>query len=127
MIQRQKLSVWLASVVIISLVVGCNHDEQAPNSPSVGVIQDQWRGQWNGPEGTFLRIPGAKGEYQIIIQNLDGPRTFSGSAVDHQIHFQRDGVQESIRATNGAATGMKWLLDKSNCLTIRSGEGYCRD
>jgi hypothetical protein len=34
---------------------------------------------------------------------------------------------ESIRATDGPATGMKWLSDKSNCLTIRSGEGYCRD
>ena len=34
---------------------------------------------------------------------------------------------ETITATDGEATGMKWLLDKQNCLTVRSGEGYCRD
>ncbi len=29
--------------------------------------------------------------------------------------------------TNGAETGMKWLSEKANCLTISPGEGYCRD
>jgi hypothetical protein len=28
---------------------------------------------------------------------------------------------------SGAETGMKWLRDKLNCLTIRPDEGYCRD
>ena len=28
---------------------------------------------------------------------------------------------------NGVETGMKWLSDKSNCLTVRSGESYCRN
>jgi len=36
-------------------------------------------------------------------------------------------VTESIRATDGEQTGMKWLREKANCLTVRSGEGYCRD
>jgi hypothetical protein len=53
---------------------------------------------------------------------LDGPRKFQGSAVDDQIQFERNGVKESIRATNGAGTGMKWLSDKSNCLTVRAGD-----
>jgi len=41
--------------------------------------------------------------------------------------FERDGLQESIRPTNGDETGMKWLAGKKNCLTVRPGEGYCRD
>jgi len=46
-----------------------------------------------------------------------------GTPVGTQIQFDGNGVTESIRATNGRATGMKWLGDKSNCLTIRPGEG----
>ena len=30
-------------------------------------------------------------------------------------------------ATDGDATGMKWLAGKARCLTVRVGEGYCRD
>jgi len=44
-----------------------------------------------------------------------------------QLRFERDGTAEVLRATRGADTGMKWLADKSNCLTVRAGEGYCRD
>jgi hypothetical protein len=79
------------------------------------------------PEGTFLRLEGGKGSYEITIQDLDGARTYQGSTVGDQIHFDRNGATESIRATNGVETGMKWLSDKSDCLTIRSGEGYCKD
>ncbi|UUZ53120.1 hypothetical protein LP419_29755 [Massilia sp. H-1] len=39
-------------------------------------------GQWNGPEGTYMLIGGASGKYAITIRNLDGPRTFQGSAVE---------------------------------------------
>jgi hypothetical protein len=88
---------------------------------------DEWMGQWNGPEGTFLKLEGSKGIYRITIQNLDGPQSYQGFAVDGQIQFERSGVKESIHATNGVDTGMKWLGDKTLCLTIRTGEGYCRD
>ena len=94
---------------------------------NAGPAADEWLGQWNGPEGTFLRLEGGKGSYTITIQDLDGPRTYQGTAVGTHIQFDRNGVKESIRATNGTATGMKWLSDRSNCLTIRPGEGYCRD
>ena len=87
------------------------------------VATDKWLGQWNGPEGTFLRLEGGSGRYEITIQNLDGPRTFHGSAVGAQIQFERNGTNEVIRATDGAETGMKWLRNKSDCLTIRPGEG----
>jgi hypothetical protein len=88
---------------------------------------DAWLGQWDGPEGTFLRLAGGSGDYLVKIQNLDGPRTFLGKAVGKEIQFERDGVMETLRPTNGDETGMKWLAGKSNCLTVRPGEGYCRD
>ena len=90
-------------------------------------IADKWLGKWSGPEGTFLQLVGSNGKYEVTIQNLDGPRTFQGQAAGDHVEFERDSVKESLRATNGAETGMKWLSDKSNCLTVRAGEGYCRD
>jgi hypothetical protein len=84
-------------------------------------------GQWTGPEGTFLRLEGSAGQYTITIQNLDGPASYQGISVGSQIEFDRNGRKESLHATNGVDTGMKWLSEKSVCLTVRPGEGYCRD
>jgi hypothetical protein len=125
----------IALIVGTLLLVACNDRNATPGAASsassgsqrVDEIPDRWSGQWNGPEGTFLRIAGSQGKYEITLQNLDGPRTFQASAAGNQIQFVRDGLKESIRATDGEATGMKWLAGKSNCLTVRAGEGYCRD
>jgi hypothetical protein len=39
----------------------------------------------------------------------------------------RDGTTETIRATDGAGTGMKWLANKTDCLVVTVGsEGFCR-
>jgi len=140
-----KFSVFNAFVFIgISFIVGACSDkpaEPAPetastsppieaikdNSPAAASMIDQWLGQWNGPEGTFLRLEADGGKYTVTIQNLDGPRSFEGISSGNTIRFERDGIQESIHASNGAETGMKWLSKKSNCLTVRTGEGYCRD
>ena len=122
--------------VALSVVVlfGCSERSPAPasNAPQPSVTEpepatDNWLGQWNGPEGTFLRLEGGKGKYVITIQDLDGPKTYQGTSAGNQVQFERNGATETIRATNGAETGMKWLSEKSNCLTIRPGEGYCRD
>ena len=117
----------VAILVVLLCLAGCSGRKPESGSTLDTSVTDRWLGQWNGPEGTFLRLTGGTGKYEITIQNLDGPRAFQGSAVDDQIQFERDGVKGSIRATNGAGTGMKWLSDKSNCLTVRPGEGYCRD
>ncbi len=124
-----------ASLALTLLVVGCTErDAGSPaakpagaSSPASEPAADKWLGRWNGPEGTSLQLAGGQGKYEITIQNLDGPRTFRGSAAGTGIAFERDGVKQAIRATNGAETGMKWLTDKSNCLTVQPGEGYCRD
>lgn len=99
----------------------------APDTPKAAPAPDRWLGTWNGPEGTFLRLAGGGGTYDITVRNLDGPRTFKGTAVGDRIEFERDGTKESVRATGGVETGMKWLSEKKDCLTVRSGEGYCRD
>lgn len=106
------------------LLAGCSGTADVSGGAST---TQQWLGRWNGPEGTYLDITGTPADYRLTIANLDGPRRFVGRAQDEQIVFVRDGVVESIRATDGEATGMKWLLDKHNCLTVRSGESYCRD
>ena len=86
-----------------------------------------WVGKWSGPEGTFLELFETDGAYKVTIQNLDGPAIYDAVAIEGRVEFQRNGTTETIRATSGAETGMKWLLDKKNCLTIKTGEGFCRD
>ena len=96
-------------------------------SAPAGSTLDTWQGTWTGPEGTYLKLTAKPDSgYEIVIKDLDAERSFEGVGSGDEIHFTRDGRQESIRATDGAGTGMKWLADKSECLTVKPGEGYCR-
>ena len=106
-------------LLAVATVLGC-----ANGGPP---ITDSWVGRWNGPEGTYLDIAGSKGVYQVTIKDLDAARSFEALADTGGIAFARDGAREIIRATNGDATGMKWLAGKKDCLTVKPGEGYCRD
>ncbi len=94
----------------------------APDSPTNG-----WLGQWNGPEGTYLVLSKNGGKYVVKIRSLDGLETYEGVPVGDGVQFTRHGQAESIHAGDGKETGMKWLLDRKNCLIIKSGEGFCRD
>ena len=127
-LKRRARPLGIALLLVIS---GCSDREATSVAESRGTASpattDRWLGRWIGPEGTFLLLEGGNGTYEVTIQNLDGPRRFQGAAVGEQIEFDRDGVKESLHATDGAGTGMKWLSDKANCLTIRVGEGFCRD
>jgi hypothetical protein len=124
---KERRNPGIAFLALAWILVGCA-ERDTPSSPSGGTAAtDLWLGQWTGPEGTFLRLEGGNGQYEITIQDLDGPQSFQGRTAGDRILFERKGVAESIRATNGAETGMKWLAEKSNCLTVRTGEGYCRD
>lgn len=97
------------------------------NAPATPPKTDAWIGQWNGPEGTFINISGGDGTYTITIADLDGPKQYRGTSTGNEITFERNGTTEKIQASNGADTGMKWLAEKTDCLRIRSGEGWCRN
>jgi hypothetical protein len=116
----------MGSLVLLAAVLGCRNQTAAP-SPSSANPTDQWLGRWNGPEGTYLQISKNTGTYVLEIRDLDGSKTFPGSADGSRIAFTRDGKQEFLSAGDGAAKGMKWLSDKKNCLLTRPGEGWCRD
>lgn len=109
-----------ALILIVLSLTACK--QQVPT-----VVTEKWLGKWNGPEGTFLNVEQEQGGYSVIIQNLDGPTSFHGQAVTEGISFDRDGATEVIHTGNGQQTGMKWLADKTNCLIVKAGEGFCRD
>jgi hypothetical protein len=90
-------------------------------------VADKWLGQWNGPEGTYLLLSKSGNQYIVKIQSLDGPATYEGVATGDRVEFKRDGKTEFIRAASGKETGMKWLLEKTDCLVIKQGEGFCRE
>lgn len=132
---NRRFQPFIACAMMALLATGCK-DQKSSSAPAASVSSpnsssaqptDEWLGKWVGPEGTFLLLAGGGGKYEVTIQNLDGPQTFKGFASGDQITFERHGVKEHLRATNGVETGMKWLGEKSNCLTVRVGEGYCRD
>ena len=127
----------MALIASLFALPGCQ--ESTPPSPRpVGTttpnyhtlvenFTDTWAGQWNGPEGTFLKIEGTRGVYTLTIQGLDGANTYEGRSKEQRIRFMRNDREAYIQATDGAGTGMKWLADKQNCLVISAGEGFCRD
>jgi hypothetical protein len=120
---------------ILFLLTACNdktntaiaNTSSSASMAATPVITDAWLGKWHGPEGTFLEISGGNGNYEIIIQDLDGPKQYRGTSNGDHISFERNGATETIQASNGADTGMKWLAGKSNCLRVGLGEGWCRD
>lgn len=120
---------------IFLLLTACNDKADtiiSSTSSSLGlavtpVVTDTWLGKWRGPEGTFLEVSGGNGNYDIIIQDLDGPKQYRGTSNGDHILFERDGAAETIHASNGTDTGMKWLAEKSDCLKVSVGEGWCRD
>lgn len=100
----------------------------APSSAPVAANPtDKWMGRWDGPEGTYLQLSKADDHYSVEIRDLDGSRTFDGFSAGDRIRFVRNGKTEYLTAGNGEAAGMKWLLDKKDCLLTRQGEGWCRD
>lgn len=148
-----KPATLLAAVTMTAIMFGCDDSASKKNEPAAPASVQQadavavpkadvadpvaaekavygankLMGKWTGPEGTYLQLAGANGKYAITIANLDGPRSFEGSGTGDTIDFERDGKKHTIRASDGAATGMKWLSDKKDCVVIEPGEGFCRD
>lgn len=128
------------------LVSGCAHDSHTETSgvtdPSTSAEQsaphyqmtDQWVGRWTSVEGLFLEISknesAGPGHYLLHMRyGLDADQigTFEGQATAEGIRFNREGSPQLLHAGDGEATGMKWLLEKEDCLIVKTGEGYCRD
>ena len=128
----------LCIIVILPsfLFISCNKKDETTAQPhNVTILSstatkyetDRWIGKWDGPEGTFLEITGGNGNYKITIQDLDGATHYDGVAHSNQIKFERNGKVETLQVSNGADTGMKWLVEKDDCLRTQPGEGWCRD
>jgi len=88
---------------------------------------DAMTGKWPGVEGTSLNITKKGDKYTIEIANLDGPKTFEGTAKGDNIEFSRGGKTETIKTATGDETGMKNFAGKKECLVVTKGsEGFCR-
>lgn len=97
----------------------------ADNAPE----EASYLGRWTGVEGMYLVVaskPG--GGVTLDMQwDLDNKGTFDGSVTAEGLRFMRNGVAESAVHTDGNATGLKYLAGKQDCLTVKPGEGYCKD
>lgn len=106
--------------VMSVLLLACRPDVVDPEA-------EHWLGLWTGPEGTSLVVAKEGDDYKVIIKNLDGPRHFPATDEPQGLSFTRDGSIEIIHHGNGRQAGMKWLMEKKNCLIVKPGEGFCRD
>lgn len=100
---------------------------QAPTDTTT--LEADYLGRWTGVEGMYLVVaskPG--GGVTLDMQwDLDNKGTFDGSVTAEGLRFMRKDVAETAVHTNGDATGLKNLAGKQDCLTVKPGEGYCRD
>ncbi len=100
-------------------------------SPTAAADRAPYLGRWRGVEGLNLVVSpraGADTAVSLAMQwSLDDKGTYDGEVNADGIAFQREGVRELLRRTDGAATGLKYLDGKKDCLTVEPGEGYCRD
>lgn len=101
-----------------------------PATPADGAkVEADYLGRWTGVEGMYLVVaskPG--GGVTLDMQwDLDNKGMFDGSVTAEGLRFMRNDVAETAVHTNGDATGLKNLAGKQDCLTVKPGEGYCRD
>jgi len=100
-------------------------------SPSIATASDnakKWAGRWIGVEGTYLNVTptGANTASLEMQYDLDNKGTYPATVTSEGLRFTRDGEEMLLRPSDGDATGLKWLAGKKDCLTVKSGEGYCR-
>ena len=110
-------------------VEGAAPTPPAKPAPSVSASPHDLSGRWVGVEGMYLDIaPAGPGAYTLAMQyDLDHKGNYTGHADGDGIAFERDGKRLTLAPSDGAATGLKYLAGKKDCLTVAPGEGYCRD
>ncbi|WP_108125647.1 hypothetical protein [Saccharospirillum mangrovi] len=119
---------WAASLVqrlgcVVLMLAGVSACSSERETSSLS----NWQGRWWGVEGTYLDIAGGPEQFQLTIANLDGPVQYTAVADGDQLRFDLNGETAVIFATDGVGSGMKWLAEKTNCLKVEPGDGYCRD
>jgi len=99
------------------------------STPGDTDAQASYLGRWTGVEGMYLVVaPKTGGGVTLDMQwDLDHKGMFDGSVTAEGLRFMRDGVAETAVHTDGDATGLKYLAGKKDCLTVKQGEGYCKD
>ncbi|MBW6524792.1 hypothetical protein KZ810_14925 [Sphingomonas sp. RHCKR47] len=95
---------------------------------SAGQGDRDYAGRWIGVEGTYLNVtPTGPGTASLEMQyDLDNKGTYPATVTPAGLRFTRKGKTLVLRPSDGNATGLKWLAGKKDCLTVTSGEGYCR-
>ena len=133
----------LFALSALALLAACDKTPKEAPKPAPVSVQatlvpetpptDKWVGKWVGVEGLHLTIAKddsiGRGHYLLTMQyglDADDTGTFKGEATDDGIAFTRPDGPQLLRAGDGAATGLKWLADKKDCLIVATGEGYCR-
>lgn len=127
----------------LALLTACDQASTPAPKPAPPSVQaalvpetpptDKWVGKWIGVEGLHLTIAKddsiGRGHYLLTMQyglDANDTGTFKGEAAEDGITFNRPDGAQTLRAGDGAATGLKWLADKKDCLIVATGEGYCR-
>lgn len=110
-------------------VESANAVAPARSSPTTSESPRDLVGRWIGVEGMVLDVtPNGPDTYALTMQyDLDHKGSYTGRAAAGGIAFERDGKTLMLKPSNGAATGLKYLDGKRDCLTVAPGEGYCRD
>lgn len=127
---RRIAAVPASLLAAIVLATCSDNDPPATPGPAAAVPGSPaaaWLGRWTGPEGTWLELASEAGEYTVTVRDLDGESKYPAIATPDGVRFVRNGAFVELRATDGRGTGMKWLAEKSDCLVIEPGEGFCRD
>ena len=133
----------LFALSALALLAACDKTPKEAPKPAPASVQatlvpetpptDNWVGKRVGVEGLHLTIAKddsiGRGHYLLTMQyvlDADDAGTFKGEATEDGIAFIRPDGPQLLRAGDGAATGLKWLADKKDCLIVATGEGYCR-
>ena len=108
---------------------GANPAPVDPMPADTAKLEADYLGRWIGVEGMYLEVASKPdGGVTLDMQwDLDNKGTFDGSVTAEGLRFERNGVAETAVHTNGEATGLKYLAGKQHCLTVKPGEGYCKD
>lgn len=96
-------------------------------APTQAAARD-YTGRWIGVEGMFLNVT-RTGPNTVALEmqyDLDHRGRYPATITPDGLRFERDRKTLLLRPSDGNATGLKWLRDKKDCLTVSSGEGYCR-